>query len=95
MSDIASIERRGETGIIIIDNPPVNALSHAVRSGLSLAINDLAGDENVKSVVIHCAGRTFFAATGAVLALRETLPKLLASATCALTLATHHGIIRA
>ena len=61
MSDIASIERRGETGIIIIDNPPVNALSHAVRSGLSLAINDLAGDENVKSVVIHCAGRTFFA----------------------------------
>ncbi|MEZ5801027.1 MAG: 3-hydroxyacyl-CoA dehydrogenase NAD-binding domain-containing protein [Nitratireductor sp.] len=61
MSEVANIERRGAIGIVTIDNPPVNALSHAVRSGLSSAISELAGDDAIKAIVIHCAGRTFFA----------------------------------
>ena len=28
------IEKQGSIGIIWIDNPPVNAISHAVRAGL-------------------------------------------------------------
>ena len=61
MSEVANIERRGAIGIVTIDNPPVNALSHAVRSGLAQSVETLANDDDVKAIVIHCAGRTFFA----------------------------------
>ena len=61
MSEVANIERHGAIGIVIIDNPPVNALSHAVRSGLAQGVETLASDDDVKAIVIHCAGRTFFA----------------------------------
>ena len=51
----------GDIALIRIDNPPVNALGHAVRSGLMRAV--LAAKENsaVKGIVITCAGRTFCA----------------------------------
>ena len=51
----------GNIAIIIIDNPPVNALSHAVRSGVSeqIAIND--ENDNVDAIILMCAGRTFCA----------------------------------
>jgi 3-hydroxyacyl-CoA dehydrogenase len=29
------LQRDGEIAVVTIDNPPVNALSHAVRSGLA------------------------------------------------------------
>jgi len=47
-------------GIISIDNPPVNALSHAVRSGLMDAIGE-AGQDESRAVIIRCEGRTFIA----------------------------------
>ncbi len=47
-------------GIITIDNPPVNALSHAVRSGLQAAIR-AAQEDASEAVVILCSGRTFVA----------------------------------
>jgi enoyl-CoA hydratase/carnithine racemase len=31
---LVELIRRGDIAIVRIDNPPVNALSHAVRSGL-------------------------------------------------------------
>ncbi|MEO1203637.1 MAG: 3-hydroxyacyl-CoA dehydrogenase NAD-binding domain-containing protein, partial [Pseudomonadota bacterium] len=49
-----------DIGVITIDNPPVNALSHAVRSGLLEAI-ETAGQDDSRAVVIHCEGRTFIA----------------------------------
>lgn len=47
--------------VVTIDNPPVNALSHAVRDGVSKALHDLSENDNIIAVVIHCAGRTFCA----------------------------------
>ena len=44
--------------IITIDHPPVNALSHAVRTGIVDALNTV--DAAIDSVILHCAGRTFF-----------------------------------
>ncbi|MEE4145342.1 MAG: 3-hydroxyacyl-CoA dehydrogenase NAD-binding domain-containing protein [Halieaceae bacterium] len=49
-----------EIGIVRIDNPPVNALSHAVRDGLMKALDQAAGDGS-ELLLIVCAGRTFIA----------------------------------
>lgn len=49
------------TGLIIIDNPPVNAASQAVREGIWQAINQLEADVDVKVIAIYGAGRTFVA----------------------------------
>ena len=47
-------------GIITVDNPPVNALSHDVRAGIQEALRK-AQDDDSKAIVILCAGRTFIA----------------------------------
>jgi 3-hydroxyacyl-CoA dehydrogenase len=56
-----STRRHGDVLIIVSNNPPVNALGHAVREGLVKAIGEADGDEAVKAVVILCQGQTFFA----------------------------------
>jgi 3-hydroxyacyl-CoA dehydrogenase len=48
-------------GVIVIDNPPVNALKNAVRSGLTEALVRAREDASIEAVVITCAGRTFIA----------------------------------
>lgn len=47
--------------ILCVDNPPVNALSQAVRQGLLLAVNAAADNNDVRAIVLACAGRTFVA----------------------------------
>lgn len=47
-------------GVITVDNPPVNALSHAVRQGIIDAL-DAADKDSSEAVLIICDGRTFFA----------------------------------
>ena len=47
--------------IINIDNPPVNALSHAVRQGVVDAIAQAEQNENINAIVIYCQGKTFIA----------------------------------
>lgn len=61
MNGPVSIERDGEIGIVLADNPPVNALSTAVREGLLRAVESLDGDASVAAIVIACKGATFFA----------------------------------
>ncbi len=56
-----SIEHQGEVAIVTVDNPPVNALSQAVRQGLLDAVEALDADPSVKAVVLTCVGRTFIA----------------------------------
>lgn len=58
MSDIVNTERREECLIIRVNNPPVNALGHAVRDGVVKSLTEV-GD--ARCVVLHCEGRTFFA----------------------------------
>ena len=55
------VENRGDVALIVVDNPPVNALSRAVREGLNRAVAEIAADDSVKGAVLVCAGRTFIA----------------------------------
>jgi 3-hydroxyacyl-CoA dehydrogenase len=56
-----STRRHDDVLIVTSNNPPVNALGHAVREGLVQAIEQADADERVKAVVIICEGNTFFA----------------------------------
>ncbi|WP_127902336.1 3-hydroxyacyl-CoA dehydrogenase NAD-binding domain-containing protein [Solirhodobacter olei] len=55
------LARRGNVAIVTIDNPPVNALGHAVRRELSDTLARIEADVDVAAVVLICAGRTFSA----------------------------------
>jgi 3-hydroxyacyl-CoA dehydrogenase len=56
-----STRRHGDVLIVLSNNPPVNALSTAVRQGLVDAIAEAEGDVSVNAIVIACEGQTFFA----------------------------------
>lgn len=54
-------DETGGIAVITINNPPVNAASHAVRDGLSKAVGRFAEDPAANIAVILGAGRTFVA----------------------------------
>ena len=56
-----SVTHAGAVAIVTIDNPPVNAASHAVRAGLAAAVTACAADDATRAVVLACAGRGFVA----------------------------------
>lgn len=60
-AEVVSYEVADGIAVITIDNPPVNALSAAVRKGCWEALERLAGDDAAKAAVLLCAGRTFCA----------------------------------
>ncbi|MDA9535772.1 3-hydroxyacyl-CoA dehydrogenase [Bradyrhizobium sp. CCBAU 21362] len=55
------LERDGVIATVTINNPPVNALSAAVRSGILESVSAAIGDPEIKAIVLACAGRTFIA----------------------------------
>lgn len=57
---VVNYELRANIGVISVNNPPVNALSHALRSGISHAVEAAQSDES-QALVLICAGRTFIA----------------------------------
>ncbi|MEP7244689.1 MAG: 3-hydroxyacyl-CoA dehydrogenase NAD-binding domain-containing protein [Gammaproteobacteria bacterium] len=61
MSDPITLQRRDSVALIVIENPPVNAISQAVRAGLLKATVEADEDESVKAIVLHGAGRNFIA----------------------------------
>ncbi|HSD75302.1 MAG TPA: 3-hydroxyacyl-CoA dehydrogenase NAD-binding domain-containing protein [Steroidobacteraceae bacterium] len=61
MNAPVTLTRHGSIGLIVIDNPPVNALSQAVRSGLVGAVNELNSDAALQAGLLLCRGRTFIA----------------------------------
>ncbi len=60
MSSPVSYTLEGSIGVISVNNPPVNALSQAVRQGIFDAIAEAERDAS-KVVLILCEGRTFIA----------------------------------
>ncbi len=54
------LETEGSAALIIVDNPPVNALSHHVREGLLLGLTQAVAD-GAAAIVLICDGRTFIA----------------------------------
>ena len=59
MSDVVTYRLESDIGVIAIDNPPVNALGHAVREGLLAALDKGLADGSARALVIIGAGRTF------------------------------------
>jgi 3-hydroxyacyl-CoA dehydrogenase len=58
---VVSRSQRGAVAIVAVDNPPVNALSQAVRAGLADALAAIKTEGAAKAVVLICRGRTFIA----------------------------------
>lgn len=56
-----TMEKDGEVAVIIVNNPPVNALSWHVRQGLEDNFTAALADDSVKAIVLRCAGATFIA----------------------------------
>ncbi len=61
MSEVVTYNRDGSIGVITVNYPPVNALSHAVRSGLLAALEQGEQDTDAKVLLVVCEGRTFIA----------------------------------
>jgi 3-hydroxyacyl-CoA dehydrogenase len=60
MSSVVSYEVINNIGVVKVNNPPVNALSQAVREGILTAVQT-AQNDNSEAVVLLCEGRTFIA----------------------------------
>jgi 3-hydroxyacyl-CoA dehydrogenase len=60
MTASVSYFTHGQIGNIVIDSPPVNALSQHVRQGIVDALQTAAADDT-QIVVLRCEGRTFIA----------------------------------
>ena len=60
MSDVVSYELVNNVAVISVNNPPVNALSQAVREGILDAVTKAQEDAS-EAIVLHCEGRTFIA----------------------------------
>lgn len=61
MSEVVKLERHDVIAIVTVNNPPVNALSAAVRRGIFESVKSAAADPEVQAIVLTCAGRTFIA----------------------------------
>jgi 3-hydroxyacyl-CoA dehydrogenase len=58
---VVTLEKTGDVATILIDFPPVNAASHAVRAGIVARLAEADADPAIRAIVLRCAGRTFVA----------------------------------
>ncbi|HET7543862.1 MAG TPA: enoyl-CoA hydratase-related protein [Polyangiaceae bacterium] len=61
MVNPVTVTRHENIAVITLNNPPVNALSHAVRVPLLATLKELFATPEVEALVIACDGRTFIA----------------------------------
>src|SRR5271165_1360899 len=61
INSVAELTIDGEVALVTINSPPVNALSQAVRDGLSQGVEAAEANGAVKAIMIICGGRTFIA----------------------------------
>lgn len=54
-----TMDIKGRVAVVTIDSPPVNALGHAVRSGVMAALDKAEADGAIDAVVIRGGGRCF------------------------------------
>jgi 3-hydroxyacyl-CoA dehydrogenase len=59
MSDLVTLTRDADVGVVTINNPPVNALSPPVLDGLIAALRTLRADDAVKAIVLNGSGKIF------------------------------------
>ena len=58
---VVETEMQGDVAVIRMNNPPVNALGHALRTGLEKAFAEANADPAVKAIVLTGTGRFFSA----------------------------------
>jgi 3-hydroxyacyl-CoA dehydrogenase len=61
INPVIDLTMDGEVAVLTMASPPVNALSAAVRDGLSQGLNQAIADAGAKAIVLMGAGRTFSA----------------------------------
>jgi len=61
METLVTYSVRDDVGVIVINNPPVNALSSGVLEGLRTAVHALEGNGAVQALVVIGGGKTFVA----------------------------------
>jgi 3-hydroxyacyl-CoA dehydrogenase len=61
MNTPVSIRPQGDIAIVTLDNPPVNAISAAVRKALWQAVEEIDADPTLRAAILICQGRTFIA----------------------------------
>ncbi|HKY88292.1 MAG TPA: 3-hydroxyacyl-CoA dehydrogenase NAD-binding domain-containing protein [Pseudorhodoplanes sp.] len=61
MPGTVALRHDGNVAVIAVDNPPVNALSHDVRTALADAFSRACDDAKVEAIVLTANGRTFVA----------------------------------
>jgi len=59
------LEQQNNAGVITLDNPPINAIGHALREGLLEAIQAAEALENIDRIIVTGSGRTFAAGADA------------------------------
>jgi len=58
---VVATQRDGDVAVIRMDNPPVNALGHALRTGLDKAFAEAIGDAAIRAIVLTGTGKFFSA----------------------------------
>src|SRR3954471_21336896 len=61
MTDAVLRSTQGRIGILTVNNPPVNALAAAVRTGIKDGVEAFGSDANIDAIVLIGGGRTFIA----------------------------------
>ena len=56
-----TMQKDGDVAVVVVNNPPVNALSWHVRQGLKDNFEAALADDGVKAIVLRCDGGTFIA----------------------------------
>ena len=75
MSDLVQLTKIDGIAVIAINNPPVNALSSAVASGIAAAVAQIEKDDAVQGVVFIGGGRTFVAGADNVVFEKDLGPR--------------------
>lgn len=60
-SNTVTLTRDGEVAVLVIDNPPVNALSEHMRVALKECLDRASDDDTIRAVVLAGEGRTLCA----------------------------------
>ncbi|SUZ47687.1 uncharacterized protein METZ01_LOCUS541 [marine metagenome] len=59
MSDVVTLSNRNGVAVVTLQNPPVNGLGFAVRTGLEAALRAATDDDTVQALVITGDGKMF------------------------------------
>lgn len=59
MSAILDVTKRGAAALIVLDNPPVNALGGALRQAIVTSLEQVAEDTQIAAIVLTGRGRCF------------------------------------